>query len=41
MLAKMRLDNTDTGLLQQEIKRRHGIDVTGRQIEDALMLLKQ
>jgi len=41
MLAKMRLDNTDTALLQQEIKLRHDIDVSGRQIEDALMLLKQ
>jgi len=41
MLAKMRLDNADTVLLQQEIKQRHGIDVTGRQIEDALILLKQ
>lgn len=41
MLAKMPLDNTDTALLQQQIKQRHGIDVTGRQIEDALMLLRK
>jgi hypothetical protein len=41
MLAKMRLDNADTALLRREIKQWHGIDVTGRQIEDALMLLKQ
>jgi len=41
MIAKMQLDNSDVTLLQQEIKLRHGIDVTGRQMEDALMLLKQ
>ena len=41
MIAKMQLDNSDVTLLQQEIKLRHGIDVTGRQMDDALMLLKQ
>lgn len=39
MIAKMRLDSSDVELLQQQIKQRHGINVTGRQIEDALMLL--
>jgi hypothetical protein len=40
MIAKMRLDHSNVTLLQQEIKQRHGINVTSRQIEDALMLLK-
>lgn len=40
MIAKMRLDNSNVTLLQREIKQRHCIDVTCRQIEDALMLLQ-
>ena len=40
MIAKMRLDNSDLTLLQRQIKQLHGIDVTFRQIEDALMLLQ-
>jgi len=40
MVAKMRLDNPDVTLLQRLIKQRHGINVTFRQIEDALMLLQ-
>jgi hypoxanthine phosphoribosyltransferase len=40
MIAKMRLDNSDVTLLKRQIKQRHGIDVTSRQIEDALMLLQ-
>lgn len=41
MIAKMPLDNSDVASLQQQIKLRHDIDVTDRQIEDALMLLKE
>ena len=40
MIAKMRLDKPDVSLLQRQIKQRHGIDVTFRQIEDALTLLQ-
>jgi hypothetical protein len=40
MLAKMQLDTHDLTLLQQQIKQQHGIDVTARQIVDALMLLQ-
>lgn len=40
MIAKMRLDSSNVTLLQQQIKQRHGIDVTRRQIEDAVMLLQ-
>jgi len=40
MIAKMRLDNPDVTLLQRLIKQRHDINVTCRQIEDALMLLQ-
>jgi len=40
MIAKMRLANFDAALLQRLIKERHSIDVTPRQIEDALMLLQ-
>jgi len=40
MIAKMQLDNSDVTLLQQQFRQRHGIDVTSRQIEDALMLLQ-
>jgi hypoxanthine phosphoribosyltransferase len=40
MIVKMRLDNFDVTLLQHLFKQRHGIDVTSRQIEDALMLLQ-
>lgn len=40
MIAKMRLDNSNVMLLQQQIKQRHGIDVSDRQIQDALMLLQ-
>ncbi len=40
MIAKMRLDTPDLTLLQQQIKQRHGIDVSNRQIEDALMLFQ-
>ena len=40
MLAKMRLANPDVMLLQRLIKQRHDIDVSPRQIEDALMLLQ-
>jgi len=41
MIAKMQLDNSDVTLLQQQIKQQHGIEVTSRQIEDALMLLQE
>jgi uncharacterized protein len=40
MIAKMRLANHDVMLLQEKIKQRHGINVTFRQIEDALILLQ-
>jgi hypothetical protein len=40
MITKMQLDNSKVTLLQQQIKQRHGINVTSRQIEDALILLK-
>jgi uncharacterized protein len=40
MIAKMQVDTPDLPLLQQQIKQRHGIDVSDRQIEDALMLLQ-
>jgi hypoxanthine phosphoribosyltransferase len=40
MIAKMQLDIPDLTLLQQQIKQQHGIDVTARHIEDALMLLQ-
>jgi uncharacterized protein len=40
MIAKMRLANPDVTLLQRLIKERHGINVTFRQIKDALMLLQ-
>jgi len=40
MIAKMQLDTPDLRLLQQQIKQRHGIDVSNRQIEDALMLFQ-
>jgi hypothetical protein len=40
MIAKMQLDNFNVTLLQQEIKQRHDINVTSRQIEDALMLIQ-
>ncbi|MGR8998397.1 MAG: phosphoribosyltransferase [Gammaproteobacteria bacterium] len=40
MITKMQLDNADVTLLQRQIKQRHGINVTFRQIEDALMLLQ-
>ncbi len=39
MIAKIQSDNCDITQLQRLIKQRHGIDVTCRQIEDALMLL--
>jgi hypoxanthine phosphoribosyltransferase len=39
MIAKMQPAIPDVALLQRQIKQRHGINVTGRQIEDALMLL--
>jgi uncharacterized protein len=39
MIAKMQLVNPDVTLLQQLIKQRHDINVTFRQIEDALTLL--
>jgi hypoxanthine phosphoribosyltransferase len=40
MIAKMRFDNPDVTLLQRQIKQRHGIDVSRRQIVDALTLLQ-
>jgi len=40
MIAKMQVDTPDLTLLQQQIKQRHGIDVSDRQIEDALMLFQ-
>ena len=40
MIAKMRLDNPDLTLLQQQFECRHGINVTVRQIEDALIVLQ-
>jgi hypoxanthine phosphoribosyltransferase len=40
MIAKMQFDTPDLTLLQQQIKQRHGIDVSNRQIEDALMLFQ-
>jgi len=39
MIVKMRLDDHDVTLLQELFKQRHGINVTFRQVEDALMLL--
>lgn len=39
ILAGIATDDTDLRALQQAIKQRHGIDVTSRQIEDALTLL--
>jgi len=36
----MQLDTPNLSLLQQQIKQRHGINITFRQIEDALMLLQ-
>jgi hypothetical protein len=36
----MRLANPDITLMQRLIKQLHGINVTGRQIEDALILLQ-
>jgi uncharacterized protein len=39
MIAKMQLADPDVTLLQRLIKERHGIHVTSRQIQDALMLL--
>ena len=41
MIAKMQFDNPDVTLLQQQIRQRHGIDATFRQIEDALTLLQR
>jgi uncharacterized protein len=40
MIAKMKLGNRDVVLLQRLIKQRHGINVTVRQIEDALLCAK-
>jgi hypoxanthine phosphoribosyltransferase len=40
MIAKMQLDDPDVTLLQRLIKQRHGVNVTRRQIEDALILLQ-
>jgi uncharacterized protein len=40
MIAKMQLTNPDVTLLQRLIKQRHDIDVSRRQIEDALLLLQ-
>jgi hypoxanthine phosphoribosyltransferase len=40
IIAKMRLDNPDVTLLQRLIKQRHGINVSRRQIDDALTLLQ-
>ena len=40
MIAKMRLANPDVTMLQRLINERHGIKVTFRQIEDAMMLLQ-
>ncbi|MGZ5029260.1 MAG: phosphoribosyltransferase [Methylobacter sp.] len=41
MISKMQLDNSDVTLLQQHIRQRYGIDVTNRQIEDAVTLLTE
>jgi len=40
MIAKMRLDNSNVTLLQHEIKQRHDINVSRRQVEDVLTLLQ-
>jgi hypoxanthine phosphoribosyltransferase len=40
MIAKMRLNAPDVSMLQQLFKQRHGINVTFRQIENALMLIQ-
>lgn len=40
LIAKMRIDNRDPLRLQQQFKVRHGIDVSFRQIEDALRVLE-
>lgn len=40
LIMEMRLDHADTALLQRQLKRRHGIDVTVLQIEDALLLCR-
>jgi uncharacterized protein len=40
MIAKMRLDTSDVTLLQQQIKQQHDINVTSRQIEEALMSIQ-
>lgn len=40
MIPKIAPDNLDSALLKREIKQRHDIDVSIRQIEDALMLLE-
>jgi hypoxanthine phosphoribosyltransferase len=40
MIAKLPEEGRDAAWLQQEIKRRHGIEVGYHQIEDALMLLR-
>lgn len=40
MIARMQPANLDARLLQRLIKERHGIDVTDRQIDDALTLLQ-
>jgi hypoxanthine phosphoribosyltransferase len=40
MIAKMQLDDPEVTLLQRLFKQRHGVNVTRRQIEDALLLLQ-
>jgi len=40
MIAKMQLDDPNVTLLQRLFKKRHGVNVTRRQIEDALLLLQ-
>ncbi|MGR8933455.1 MAG: phosphoribosyltransferase [Gammaproteobacteria bacterium] len=39
MIAKMRLNSADVQRVRQRIKQLHGIEVTVRQVEDALQLL--
>jgi hypoxanthine phosphoribosyltransferase len=40
MIAKLRPDKPDALMLRQQIKQRHGIEVTCQQIKDALLLLE-
>ncbi|MGR9086479.1 MAG: phosphoribosyltransferase [Gammaproteobacteria bacterium] len=41
MISKMSIEGSDMALLQRLIKKRHGIDVTRTQIQDAMALIDQ